>query len=95
MQISELVQGPETLTRITDGALDLSFFPTGRWVAGFRTKAVFAGEGEKAWQEADQPTVVLGDRGRQIVIILWRAPLCGRYRRKRLRMGTSDDSQGT
>jgi transposase len=29
------------------------------------------------------------------IVLLWRAPLCGRDRQERLRMGTSDDSQGT
>jgi hypothetical protein len=68
MQIGELPQWPETLARMADDALHFSFFPTCRNVAGFRIKAVFAGEGEKARKETDQTAVVLGDSGRQIVV---------------------------
>ena len=53
---------------IADGALDFSFFPTAATIAGSRIKAVFAGEGEKARKETDQPAIVFGDSGRQIVI---------------------------
>ena len=68
VQIGELAQRPETLARIPDGALHFSFFPTRRHIAGFRIKAVFAGEGEKARKETDQAAIVFGDGGGQIVI---------------------------
>src|SRR5205814_5616064 len=68
MQIGELTQRPETLARIPDGTLNYSLFPTCRHIAGSRIKAVFAGEGEKARKETNQPAIVLGDSGRQIVI---------------------------
>jgi len=66
--IRELPQGPEGLTCIPDGALDLPFFPAGRRVAGFRKKAILAGEGQQARQKADQTAIVFGDGGGQIVV---------------------------
>jgi hypothetical protein len=68
MQVSEVSQRPETLARIADGALHFSFLPTCRHVASFRIETVFAGKGEKPWKETDQPAIVLGDSGREIVI---------------------------
>lgn len=43
-----------------------------------RIEAVFTGEAEKARMKADDPTVMFGNCGGQIVIIMWRAALCGR-----------------
>ena len=68
MHIDEVPQRPETLARIPDGALHFSFFPTRRYIAGFRIKAIFAGEGQKAREETDQAAIVFGDSGRQIGI---------------------------
>jgi hypothetical protein len=48
IEIGELTQGPEALAGISDGALHLTFFPTGRRVAGTRVEAIFAGKGQEA-----------------------------------------------
>ena len=87
MQISELAQRPETLACIADGPLHFSFFPTGRQVAGLGVKGVFASKGEKAWKEADETAIVLGDRSCQIVIILLPVALCALGRPRAVECG--------
>lgn len=68
MQIGEVPQRPETPARIAYGALHFSLFPTCPWIAGFRIKAIFASKGEKARQETNQPAIVFGNGGRQIIV---------------------------
>ena len=63
---ASLLVGQDVVGPVPDGALDLSFFPTGRGIAGFWIKAILPSEGQEARQEADQTTVVFGDSGRQV-----------------------------
>src|ERR1035437_677661 len=64
-QVGELTQGPEILADISDAsALDLSFFPTGRWIASPWVKVELTSEGEKARMKPDQTTIMFGDSGR-------------------------------
>jgi hypothetical protein len=44
VQIGELAQRPEVLAKISDGALDFSFFPAAGGIAGMREKAELTGE---------------------------------------------------
>jgi hypothetical protein len=44
------------------------FFPTRRYIAGFRIEAIFADEGQKARQETDQAAIVFGAGSRQAVL---------------------------
>jgi hypothetical protein len=67
VQIGELAQRPEVLAKISDGALDFSFFPAAGRIAGMREEAVFTGEGEESRKETDETTVVLDDGGGQIL----------------------------
>lgn len=68
MQVREIPQRPEGLACIPDSALDLSFLPAGRGVAGFGTKAMLSDESQESRQKADQAAIMFGDRGRQVVI---------------------------
>src|SRR5215831_8863653 len=58
VKVGKLAQRPETLACIADSPLHFSLLPTGRYVAGFRIKAILAGEGEKTWVEANQASVM-------------------------------------
>src|SRR5690242_9390416 len=68
MQIGKLTERPEVLTGVPDGALHLALFPTRCRIAGTRVEAIFASKGEKARQETDQPAIVFGHGGGEIVI---------------------------
>jgi hypothetical protein len=46
VQIGELAQRPEVLAKISDSALDFSFFPAAGRIAGMREKSIFTGESE-------------------------------------------------
>jgi hypothetical protein len=68
VQIGELAQRPEVLSQITDGAFDFSFFPSAGWIAGVRIEAVLTGEAEEARVKADDPAIMFGNGGRQIIV---------------------------
>jgi hypothetical protein len=68
VKVGELAQGPEVLPEITDGPLDLAFFPTTGRVAGSRVETIFASEAEKAWEKTDQSSIMFGDCCGEIVV---------------------------
>ena len=67
MQIGELAQRPEVLAQVTYGAFDFSFFPSAGRITGVRDEAIFAGEAEKAGMKADDPAVMFGYGGSQVL----------------------------
>ena len=52
----------------SDCALDLSFFPAARGIAGMRVEGVFAREGEESWNETDEAAIMFDDGGCEIII---------------------------
>jgi hypothetical protein len=67
VKIGELAQRPEVLMEVSNGAFDFSLFPSAGGIAGSWEEAVFASESEEAWMEADQATVMFGDRRREVL----------------------------
>jgi hypothetical protein len=87
MQVGELSEWPEVFARIPNGTLDLSFFPTGRYVTGFRIETLFASECEESREKTDETSIVFGDSGRQIVV----GDLAGNAAHRRERMHMTPD----
>jgi hypothetical protein len=67
VQIGELAQRPEVLAQVTDGPFDFPFLPSAGRIAGMRNEVVFADEAEKARMKADDPSVMFGYGGGEVL----------------------------